>query len=214
MGLLLMNYIAAMHNLFLKHCCFVWGLLLPRNTLFHYFPRGPDLSVVEDFTISLFSHEMQPKFFFLLTQSHFSNLKSLLLYIILAASVAWVIVTFITPYSPPVHHQPKCFWSFLPGFLFVWDFFGVGWGFREEGVVLLFYPNLTSLWELCDSFPIYISYLPRLQQMTGQRDLGGMLGLPAGAITPLQGGLWLPLKDTKPRAKASSEVCTTCQPER
>lgn len=54
---------------------------MPRNSLFHYFPGGPDLSVVEDFTISLFSHEMQPKFFFFLTQSHFSSLNSLLLHI-------------------------------------------------------------------------------------------------------------------------------------
>lgn len=76
----------------------------------------------------------------------------------------------------------------------------------KEGVVWLFCPNLTSLWEPSDSFLIYISYLPRLQQITGQSDLGGMLGVPAGAVTPLQDGLWVLLQDTKHEAQCQGTL--------
>lgn len=89
---------------------------MPRNSLFRYFPGVPDLSVVEDFTISLFSQEMQPKFFFFLTQSHFSNLNSLLLHIILASSAVWISVDhkFTMPLWPPTLKNKMFFLCFLP----------------------------------------------------------------------------------------------------
>lgn len=89
---------------------------MPRNSLFRYFPGVPDLSVVEDFTISLFSQEMQPKFFFFLTQSHFSNLNSLLLHIILASSAVWISVDHkftMLPWPPTVKNK-VFFLCFLP----------------------------------------------------------------------------------------------------
>lgn len=121
---------------------------MPRNSLFRYFPGVPDLSVVEDFTISLFSQEMQPKFFFLLTQSHFSNLNSLLLHIILASSAVWISIDhkFTMPLRPPTLKNKMFFLCFLPSLPLSpppdchWD--------NQESQWSPSYPNLISLQQL------------------------------------------------------------------